>query len=256
MPDLTAGEQGTGRVIGFADSATTQRVVLSCACVEGAVCVITRLFQSDIEAEQFDAIRELLPCSWCRQAQEDARALKGARLGKREREVLRQLPRWNTVGDFGWIVERNIRPRASREAYLRALRKLFRIGLAWLGRRRVEKRSDDGYVLDQRYFREAWLSPLGAEVVKRYSVELNGGSRIRWDNRLAEAAACCQHSVEELAARLADRAVRERGLRRELVQLAVQAGGSGTCVEELRRMSGCAAVVDALEFGAGPRDPP
>jgi hypothetical protein len=163
--------------------------------------------------------------------------------GGRTQETL-HYPRCNTVGDFGWIVERNIRLRARREAYLRALRKLFRIGLAWLGRRRVEKRSNDGYVLDQRYFRAAWLSPLGAEIVSRYSVELNGGSRIRWDHRLSEAAASCQLSVEELAARLADRVVRESDLRRELVQLAVQAGGS---VEELRRMSACAAVLDALE---------
>jgi hypothetical protein len=92
MPDGAAPD-----VAEFAASATRQRVVLSCSWVDGAACVVAGQLRRDVAPEQFEAIRCLLPCSWCRQAQADACALKGTRLGKREREVLWQLPRCGGV---------------------------------------------------------------------------------------------------------------------------------------------------------------
>jgi hypothetical protein len=108
--------------------------------------------------------------------------------------------------------------RARREAVLRAARKLSRVGLLWTGRKEVQgtrrdrRRGKWAYFKDGQhyYYRDdltdrlrvrvvtAGLTPLGAEIRQRYLAELTDGRAIRWDRRVADAAAAARQNVGTL----------------------------------------------------------
>jgi hypothetical protein len=167
-------------------------------------------------AQSLDAAMRWADCGRCRAATAATQHLPGTRLGRREREILFHAPAPDA--EQPEVLCRATDTRASKEATMRAARKLSKAGLLYTGRKEVEgarrdrrrgkwasfKDGQNYYYRDDLTDRLRFhvvtirLTPLGAEIRELYRAELTDGRAIRWDSRVAEAAAAARHDVDAL----------------------------------------------------------
>jgi hypothetical protein len=238
---------------------TQQRLVQECH-VDGAECEVMahimpalaeqcgsddktqdRLGQSVGEA------RRRLPCSGCRAVTVAAAQLPRTRLGRRERDLLLRAGAADT--NSGELVCGAAEPHAAKEAKMRAARKLKRMGLVWTGYKEVttERRDRRGCIVQIRrfYVVVAGLTPLGAEIKRRYLAELQQGRAIRWDERVAESAAAARHDCQSLIAQLEQGLIDELPYLKRIVGLVGSANpvGARDYVERLQAVN---RVINAI----------
>jgi hypothetical protein len=223
LPAL-AGTAPHETLLGGPQCLTTQHLML--CHVDGAECdvlaaimpALTGVCTDEAQlAQSLSAARRWMPCGRCRAATAAAQRLPGTRLGHRERDILLRAPT-----EQAEVLCAATDTRAGKEAKLRAARKLSRAGLVWTGKedaegsRRDRKRGKWAYFKGgtNYYYRDdltdrlrvrvvtARLTPLGAEIRERYLAELTDGRPIRWDGRVADAAAAARHDVDGLLAAL------------------------------------------------------
>jgi len=167
-------------------------------------------------AQSLKVASDWLSCNRCRAVTDAAERLPGTRLGQRERDILRHAP-LPDVKEAEVLCD-SADTRACKEAMMRAARKLSRAGLAWTGKKEVirERRDrkrgkwanfEDGkhwYYKDDLTDRlrirvvSVCLTPLGAEIRQRYLRELTDSRAIRWDGRVADAAAAARQDIDTL----------------------------------------------------------
>ncbi len=124
-----------------------------------------------------------LPCHRCRFPEVAAQNLPAMRLGKHERNILRNAAGPDAVS--GAVIDPDMSTHSEREANLRAVRKLTRAGLLRVGRSRVRVQTAgirrDGAAIKRTYLmRTVWQTPFGAEIAHCYAVEIASGRAIRW----------------------------------------------------------------------------
>ncbi len=176
--------------------------------------------EREVPNDELKIFARQLPCHHCDVATEaQASGLRGVRLGKRERALLLAAPppdaeegMW-VVATGGTIEKINLRamtvfrltappPRAAQEAELRAMRKLCDAGLLVARYARAQVLPPGSYRWRNTWLRRVWLTPFGAELVKRYRDELQTGKRIRWDKRTADAAESAAATPDEFVGHL------------------------------------------------------
>ena len=144
----------------------------------GTPCpALTRLFgnrQISSETAQ-DWARKLAPCGSCRVDFEAQRsALRGLRLGQREREVL-----LGAAGSDTYIVTEAGMSRSLSAARRRAAQSLMKAGL--VSPTTDSPEGKDTAVSDQRHHRaQVSLTPLGRYVMAAFGRFIQGGKPVRW----------------------------------------------------------------------------
>ncbi len=185
--------------------------------VDGRPCEVLEPLRSAMEAmlgrEDLDMLVEGakeggLPCGGCRKGAVDAHNLPGLKLGRHERRIL-----LGADDERYQIVFPEGPGRAAEEANRRALRKLERVGLVELSRHHPPpgwekespppkwfqaKRARSRYWYMGRAYRSAKLTPLGALVVDRGRVELEGGAPMRWKKLREDLAKDVRKPLHEL----------------------------------------------------------
>jgi hypothetical protein len=231
---------------GSAQCTTPQRLMCH---VDGAECevlaaimpALTGICTDEAQlAQSIDAAKRWTPCGRCRAATAAAQRLPGTRLGQRERDILRRAP--PPDAEEPEVLCATTDTRARREATMRAARKLSGAGLVRTGSKEVDgsrrdrKRGRWAYSKDGEhyYYRgdltdrlrihvvTIRLTPLGAEIRQRYLAELTEGRAIRWDGRVADAAAAARQDVEALLGALGQEMRQHAAWARGLVALIAQ----------------------------------
>lgn len=180
-------------------SVALTRVPLHSCHVDGLPCDVVdsvlsqqRSGESDAESSLETALvafANCLPCPFCREAKDAVGRLAKTRLGKHERNILRYAPGPNAKS--GAILDPELSTHSDRETYLRAIRKLSRVGLVEAGRRlvRVETQGvrKDGSPVSRYYaHRTLKQTRMGAMVVEYYRKEIELGRAIRWCRHIAD----------------------------------------------------------------------
>lgn len=181
----------------------------------------------------FEQVADCLPCSTCREAAAAVERLRGTRFGKHERNILLYSP--GPAAQSGAILDPELTTHSDRETYLRAIRKLARLGLLDAGRRlvRVEtggKRKDGSSVSRAYAHRTLRQTELGAIVVDCYRSDMESGRPIRWERRIDDIHLRARSSAAELLALFAE------SLEARLETLAVDAQGMGAGPKEAREL--------------------
>ena len=135
----------------------------------------------------FEKFGDCLPCMRCREVGAAIDKLPTTRLGMHERNILLYAP--GPHAKAGAILDPSLSTHSDRETYLRAIRKLARIGLLEAGRRRVRLSTGgvrlDGTAIARTYVhRTLKQTGLGALVVEHYREEMESGRAIRWERHI------------------------------------------------------------------------
>ena len=149
------------------------------------------------------AFAQSFACHHCeRHVRQHASALRGVRLGRRERWILANCE------DIDTGVRKVVYPgdeantRAQRQAARRAAHRLVELGLALASKKR-ETTTNPNPGWNDRWRvtvsrRSAVLTPLGAAIAAAYASELAEGKAIRWNGRLDAAAAAVCYALPDL----------------------------------------------------------
>lgn len=149
----------------------------------------------------FEFVTDVLPCAFCREAEAAVDRLRGVRFGKHERNILQYSP--GPTSPSGAILDPDLSTHSDRETYLRAVRKLSRLGLLEVGHRLVRvqtgSRRKDGTAVTRAYMhRTLQQTALGALVVEAYRSEMEAGKAIRWEKQLDGLRQRARSSLNEL----------------------------------------------------------
>ncbi len=204
--------------------------------VADAVVTLSRLPGSRASARlraAFEQVADCLPCAKCREATAAVDRLRGARFGKHERNILLYSP--GPTAQSGAILDPELSTHSDRETYLRAIRKLTRLGLLDAGRRLVrvetEGRRKDGSSVSRAYaHRTLRQTELGAIVVDSYRSDMESGRPIRWERHIHDIRARVRSSAADLLASFAE------SLEGRLEQLTIDAQGAGVGAKEAREL--------------------
>ena len=183
--------------------------------------------------DAFEHVADCLPCCRCREAELAVENLRRIRLGKHERNILLYSP--SPDAPSGAILDPDLSTHSDRETYLRAVRKLSRVGLLEAGRRLVRMETSgkrrDGSLVSRAYaHRTLRQTELGALVARYYRRDMETGRAIRWDRHMDAIRAGVRWESAELLTLFAE-ALEER-----LAELTQQAEGSGPDAREARQM--------------------
>ena len=174
--------------------------------------------------QDFDLIKEHLPCYRCRLMEDQANRLERVRLGRRERHVLLNAP--PCQGESSVLsargsssAEKIQQKRSAEEGMRRAIRKLSRVGLVWREHRAIQirRRTHPGKqrwapqdevshpaitTKEWAYWRVTCrLSPLGQGLVDLVRADLlEAGKPLRWAKHRAAVIAAVRRSPVELLA--------------------------------------------------------
>lgn len=160
-------------------------------------------------------------------------SLRRTRFGKHERNILLYSP--GPQAHAGAILDPELSTHSDRETYLRAVRKLSRLGLLDSGRRfvRVETAGTrrDGTPVTRAYaHRTLRQTELGALVVKYYRSDMESGRAIRWDRHIEVIQQESRWPTSDLLTLFSEE------LERRLAELAMEAEGQGPQAREARQV--------------------
>ena len=149
----------------------------------------------------FGHVTDGLACARCRVADAQIDGLFGTRLGKHERNILLYSP--GPEAQAGAILDPELSTHADRETYLRAVRKLSRVGLIVASKRVVRLQTSgvrkDGTMITRGYaHRTLRQTELGALVTELYREDLEAGRSIRWARHIETIRARYRWSLEQL----------------------------------------------------------
>lgn len=144
-----------------------------------------------------------LACMRCRKADVQVQQLMGTRLGKHERNILMYSP--SPQAGAGAILDPELSSHADRETYLRAVRKLARVGLIDVDTRLVRistagLRKDGTPVVRSYAHRTLQQTELAAIVVAFFRTDLETGRPIRWARHLEAIRSAYRWPIEKLLA--------------------------------------------------------
>jgi len=230
------------------------------AChIDERPCEVEVLFAHHLPAETAATALEqygrCLPCHVCRYLDGAPARLTGLRLGKREREVL--LKAAPPSAKDGTKLVADVAARAERESTLRAVRRLFGVGLLAVGRAATSRTRTVTYGYGGKYdtkwnyyTRAVWLSEFGEAIVGRCRAELESGRRIRWGDRVLEALRAVRPDARALLALYAKDVRRHMEYHGKSAALLGRIGTSHSAKsahEEVRVARAGVAIVTAIE---------
>lgn len=123
--------------------------------VDGEPCCVLAELVRSVTTDALEEVLRALPCEQCRLAMAQAHDLSQVRLGRCQRRVLLEAA---DAGEDGWTPFAAVRSRSQREAHLRTIRKLHKMGLASPRNQQLSGKVAGGYC-DGRPYRAARLIP-------------------------------------------------------------------------------------------------
>ncbi len=251
------------------DAATMTHATTSHVClVDDQPCEVVALFADRFDGDLREAMEKVegwLPCQRCRAMEQNAARMTGVRLGKHERRVLLNAPSWEGEAK---VIKPPAEGRAADEANRRAIRKLSRVGLIWIGWRVTKVATvqttvcwgsgEEKNVKREYHKRAVWLTPLGEAAVERLRDDIAIGKSIRWTGHIAAMIAAARGRSAEMLVEFRAAVEPDQQYRRRLESLTAQGivmGGNRELLErKLKRHSAAvAASMSVVKAIAGVR---
>ncbi|WP_106766446.1 hypothetical protein [Paenibacillus faecalis] len=164
--------------------------------ITGQTCPLLKRLNDNHESrlykveEVLNVAKAFLPCDYCSlgSACQNISSLQKVRLGRLERRALQMAPHED---EKGLVLEPVDRTRSADEANRRAIRKLNKHGLLYIGTTYVpyETRNKNYiYSVIKRDYRKRsiWITPLGRSVRNYFKDELETGRPIRWEKFISK----------------------------------------------------------------------
>jgi hypothetical protein len=181
----------------------------------------------------------------------EANAQKLPRLGCHERRILLEAP---PPDGESKVIDAPAPGRSADEANPRAIRKLWKAGLLWIGNQMVkvmtEAKQWNGWKrryqnVEREYHKRAvWLSPLGQAVVDRLRAALESGKPIRWASHRKALVSSCRRQPRGLLSEFLGDVARECEYHQKIMSL-LRMGGAGGYEREAAQLSAYQAVQKA-----------